>query len=153
MPAKKLPCIIDGIRYGSISEAAKALGVYPSSVQFRLRSSNFPNYTSKHQTKVKRKMVSTSCTIKGVEYVSVADVARKLKIKASTISNRLRSFNFPDYVCATIPKKPPTPSKYSYTVNGKEYRTLQEIGDAEGLTREGIRQRMNNPKYPGYQRI
>lgn len=155
MPAKALPCTIDGVRYDSINAAARALGIYPSRVLFRIRSSNFPNYSSKHHKKVKReKIVSPNpCTIEGVEYPSISDAARKLKTQYETIRNRLESSNFPDYVCETIPKKPPKSPKYSYMVNGKKYRSLQEIGNMEGLTRERIRQKMNSPKHPGYRRV
>ena len=154
MPVKKKPCTVDGIRYESESAAAKALGIYVSGLKIRLRSSNFPNYTSKHRPKVKRrkKAASTSCTIQGVKYVSVADAARKLGKDAGIIFKRLRSFDFPDYVSVHIPKIAKT-IKYNYTVNGKKYRTLQEIADEEGLTKERIRQKMNDPKYSGYRRL
>ena len=153
---KKTPCIIDGVHYESISAAARALGVHFMMLRTRLRSSNFPDYTSKHHTKVKRKKASVPCVIRGVEYPSISDAARKLKTQHGTIRSRLSSSNFPDYVAPGIPKKPPEPPKpikYRYTVNGKKYRSLQEIGDMEGLTRERIRQKMNSPKYPGYRRI
>ena len=122
----------------------------------RLRSSNFPNYTSKHHTKVKRKKASVPCVIRGVEYPSISDAARNLKTQHGTIRSRLISSNFPDYVAAGIPKKPPEPPKpikYRYKVNGKKYRTLQEIGDMERLSKERIRQKMNSPKHPGYRRL
>ena len=155
MPGKSMPCIIDGVRYESINAAARVLGIRPGIVQVRLRSSNFPNYTSKHQRKVKRgrKPVPVFCIIKGVEYPSIADVTKKLKMSHTAIRNRLRSSNFPDYFSPDIPKKPPKPIKYNYTVKGKKYRSLQEIADMEGLSKERIRQKMNNPKYPGYRRI
>lgn len=154
MPVKKKPCTVDRIRYESESAAAKALGIYVGVLKIRLRSSNFPNYTSKHHPKVKRrkKTVSTSCTIQGTKYASVADAARKLKKGAGVIFKRLRSFDFPDYVSASIPKIAKT-IKYNYTVNGRNYRTLQEIADEEGLTKERIRQKMNDSKYSGYRRL
>lgn len=155
MLGKRLPCIIDGIRYESINVAAKALKIDPARVRFRLRSSNFPNYTSKHHPKSKRKEITapTPCTIKGVAYPSISDAARKLKTKHETISKRLRSSDYPDYVCADIPKKPPRPVEYRYKVKGKRYRSLQEIADMEGVTKEWIRQKINSPKYPRYRRI
>ena len=147
------PCNIDGIDYESESKAAKSLGINLMALRSRLRSSNFPEYKSKHHKKVqRRKMLSkrVRCTIKGVEYISVSVAARKLGKSPTTIFKRLRSFNFPDYVCVDIPKESP---KYSYTVNGKKYRTLQEIGDMEGLTRERIRQKMNSSSHPEYRRL
>ena len=154
MPRKRQPCTIDGVRYESESAATKALDLNLITLRTRLRSSNFPGYTSKHHRKVKRGKQTTPkvCTIKGVEYASVTAAAKSLKMNANTLSNRLKSFNYPDYVCADIPKIS-KPVKYSYTVNGEKYRTLQEIGNVEGLTRERIRQKMNSPKHPGYQRL
>ena len=49
-------------------------------------------------------------------------------------------------------KKPLTP-KYIYNVNGKKYRTLQEIANAEGVSQERIRQKMDDPFYEEYQRF
>ena len=46
-----------------------------------------------------------------------------------------------------------TPAKYRYKVNGKKYRTLQKIADAEGLEREHIRQKKNDLEYPSYRRL
>ena len=45
------------------------------------------------------------------------------------------------------------PTRYSYKVKGKKYSSLQEIGNAEGLSKERIRQRMNDPSYDEYQRF
>ena len=153
MPRKRLPCSIDGIHYESESAAAKALEIGVMALRLRLRSSNFPEYISKFHSKIQRRKVRIRCRVEGVEYASVAEVARKFKIPHTTIFNRLRSFNYPEYVCATIPKKPPEPPKYSYMANGKKYSTLQEIADAEGVSRECIRQKMNNPSYREYKRF
>ena len=152
MPVRKQPCTVDGVRYESESAAARDLGIDIMVLRFRLRSSNFLNYTSKHHIKLKRKIASTPCVIKGVEYPSIVEAAKKFKVTPPTISYRLRSVNFPDYVCADIPKVV-KPIKYRYTLNGKKYRILQDIADMEGVTKERIRQKINNPKYPGYRRL
>lgn len=154
MPRKKQPCTVNGVRYESESAATKALDMNLVTLRTRLRSSNFPEYASKHHRKIKRgkKIAPKDCSIKGVEYPSITAAARKLKMNANTLSNRLKSSNYPDYVCAGIPKVS-KPVKYGYTVNGRKYRTLQEIGDMEGLTRERIRQKMNSPKHPAYQKL
>ena len=155
MQGKKQPCTIDGIDYQSETAAAKALGTYVGVLQNRFGSSNFPNYVSKHHPKVKRRrrISSISCTIKGVEYRSISYAAKKLGRSPNLIFRRLRSFDFPDYVSADVPKvaQPAKPPRYE--VNGKKYHSLQEIGDAEGLTRERIRQKMNNPAYPSHRRL
>ena len=150
---RKQPCIIDGIRYKSETEAARALNLYSSVVRCRLRSSNYPRYVSEHHPKKYRRQKFIPCSVTGVEYKSIILAVKKLGVPLYEMKRRLSSFDYPDYVCATIPKKAPEPPKYSYTVNGKKYRSLQEIADAEGVTREYIRQKMNNPKKPEYQRF
>ena len=153
---KRCPCMVKGVRYESEFVAANTLGISTIKLRSRLRSSNYPEYISKYHSKIQRKRrFRFRCTIKGVEYASVSEAAKKLKMNPNTLFNRLKSFDYPDYVCADIPKvsKPPKPIKYNYTVNGKKYRSLQEIGDMEGVTRERIRQKMNDPKKPEYQRL
>ena len=154
MPAKKHPYTVDRINYESETAAAKALEIGLMVLRSRLRSFHFPEYVSKYHKKEKlRRIPSISCTIEGVEYSSISSAAKNLEMSANTISSRLKSSDYPDYVCADIPKEPPKPIEYNYTVNGKKYRTLQEIGDMEGLTRERIRQKMNSPRHTAYQKL
>lgn len=149
MSTKKQPCTINGVYYESESAAARSLGIGTGKVRTRLCSSNFPEYVSEYHTKIDV-VRRIQCSVAGVKYRSIGLAARELKISYGEMKNRLASFNYPDYVCAEVPKKTP---KYSYTVDGRKYRTLQEIADMEGLTRERIRQKMNNPSYAGYKRI
>ena len=154
MPVKKHPCIVDGIYYESETAAARALGIGLMVLRSRLRSLNFPKYVSKHHKKVEyRRIPSISCTIKGVEYASITCAARKLGRSPNLIFRRLRSFDFPDYVSTHVPKVAKPTEAPRYEVDGKKYHTLQEIGNMEGLTRERIRQKMNSPKHPRYQRL
>ena len=156
MPRRKKPCVIDGISYESQHEASIALGLSVPLLKARFASSNFPNYKSRHHRKTKRKTRGAkkiSCVIKGVKYSSLTDAAKKLKVSLPTITVRLKSSNYPDYVSTDIPKKPPKPVQYNFIVNGKKFRNMQEIGDMEGVTRERIRQKINDPKKPEYQRL
>ena len=152
MPRKKQPCIVKGVRYESECAAARALGVQPYRVRSRFRSSNFPEYVSKYHKKRKctRNTSPSPCVIKGIEYASISEAARQLGKITSTIFIRLGSFQYPDYICAGIPKRQP---KYTYTVKGKKYATLQEIADVEGVSMECIRLKMNDPKQSEYQRF
>lgn len=150
MSRKRLPCTVDGVNYKSEGSAAKALGIYVTVLRGRLQSSNFPGYVSQHHTKKHRRKKFIPCSVAGVEYSSTGVASRDLGISAALLKSRLASLDYPDYICAEIPKKP---RKYGYTVNGQKYRTLQEIADVEGLTRERIRQKMNDPSYSGYRRI
>ena len=147
------PCTIGKIYYESECAASRALGISVMLLLTRLVSSNFPEYTSKYHPKIQRRKHRIRCVIKGIEYISISDASRKLKIKPTTIFNRLQSVNYPDYVCTDIPKKPLKPPMYGYKVNGRKYATLQEIADAEGVSRERIRQKMNNPAYREYRRF
>ena len=144
-------CTIDGIEYVSATRAAKALGISLGSLLSRLHSSNYPEYVSQYRPKEKRRRYAAPCSVAGVEYASVSDASRKLGIAEDMIRRRLASPDFPDYVCADIPKNPPKPPRY--TVRGKPYETMKEIAKAEGVTGERIRQKMNDPSYPEYQRL
>ena len=67
------------------------------------------------------------------------------------IKDRLASLDYPGYVSADIPKKPPKPMKYK--VGENLYRTMQEIANIEVITVERVRQKMNDPSYPEYQKL
>ena len=148
MATKRYPCTINGIHYESEHAAARAFGIRVSVLRNRLRSSSYPEYTSRYQIKEGRRKGAFSCRVDGVEYASVTDAARKLGLSITVLRTRLASLDFSDYVCADIPKKPPEPPRY--TVRGKPYRTLREIANMEGVTRERIRQKMNSPLYPDH---
>lgn len=155
MPRKRRPCTIDGVHYKSEYAAAKTLGTGVMLLKRRLISSDFPNYISEHRTKVQRQSMIASkipCTIKGVDYASISDAAKKFRVSTFKICNQLKSFDYPDYICANIPKVT-KPTKHKYLVNGKKYSSLQEIADMEGITKERIRQKMNNPSHAGYRRL
>ena len=132
------------------------MGIDVVLLKARLVSSNFPNYTSRHHRKIKRKRRGAkrvSCIIKGVKYTSLVAASKKFKVIASTISNRLKSPNYPDYVRPDVPKRVSKRNQCKFIAHGKKYRSMQEIADAEGVTRERIRQKINDPKHPGYKRI
>ena len=153
---EKKSCIIEGIVYESETAAAKALKIRFHTLRGRLCSSNFPEYVSEHHTKEKRRRLPIPCSVAGVEYRSIGHAARNLKISDASLRTRLASLDYPDHVCADIPKKPKPkkPDKpMRYRVRGKLYGTLQEIGNEEGITRERVRQKMNSPKHSDYERL
>lgn len=150
MAIAKYPCTVDGVEYKSEYAAAKALGINVSSLRARLISSSYPEYTSRHYQKKDRRKLFISCRIDGVEYPCISAASRELKMSGHALKRRLASFDYPNYICADIPKKPAQAKPLKYTVRGKLYRTLQEIANVEGLTRERIRQKMNNPSFPDY---
>ena len=142
-------CTIDGVHYPSVSAAARDLGM--PSIELRIRSSNFPGYISKRYKKVKRGKLMTPkrCTIKGVEYVSINAAAKKLKIKNDTISNRLRSFDFPDYICDEYPKKPPK-KRHPCTIDGVEYKSIRSASRDLGISCYEIKCRLAYFDFPNY---
>ena len=150
MATAKYPCTVDGVEYKSEYAAAKALGINVSSLRARLLSSSYPEYNSRYYQKKNRRKFFISCRIDGVQYPSISAASKELGMSGHALKRRLASFDYPDYICADISKKPARLKPLKYTVRGKPYRTLQEIANVEGLTRERIRQKMNNPSFPDY---
>ena len=147
------PCTIDGVAYESEMAAAKALKIGEHILRSRLRSSNFPEYVSEHRAKEKRRRYLSPCSVAGVEYRSIGYAAKKLGITDSMMRRRLASPNYPDYVSPGILKKPKLEKHMRYRAHGKLYGTLQEIGNEEGITRERVRQKMNNQRNSDYERL
>lgn len=144
---KKRPCTINGVHYETEKAAAKDLGIDIRTLRKRLISSNFYEYTSKYYTKIKCEPF-IPCSVAGIEYKSIRDAAKELGIYSHELKRRLSSDDYPDYICAKYPKKP-----FKYEVKGKQYKTLQEIADMEGLTRERIRQKMNDTRNSEYRKL
>lgn len=144
---KKRPCTINGVHYETEKIAAKDLGIDIRTLRKRLMSSNFCEYTSEYHTKVESKPF-TPCSVAGVEYMSIRDAAKELGIYSHELKRRLYSDDYPDYICAKYPKKP-----FKYEVKGKRYKSLQEIANVEGLTRERIRQKLNDTRKPEYRKL
>ena len=147
---REQPCRIDGIDYASETAATEALGIRLPTLRTRLQSPSFPGYVSQyHAKKNYRKIIRVS--VDGVEYSRISGAARELGMPRAVLIKRLASVDYPGYVCANIPKKPPPSPRYK--VRGKLYMTLQEIGDAEGITKERVRQKMGSLSHPDYVRI
>ena len=146
-------CAIDGIEYESETKAAKASEITVGALVFRLRSANYPEYVSQYHPKKEFPGNFIPCSVAGVEYRSIGRAARNLGISDASLRTRLASLDYPDHVCADIPKKPKPEKPIRYKVRGKLYRTLQEIGDEEGITRERVRQKMNSPRHSDYERL
>ena len=94
-----IKCIIDGVEYPSVSEAAKKLNVNTKTITQRLGSPYFLNYISDVIPKREKKVRSdlTSCIIDGIAYSSASAASVALGIKYSTIMYRINSNNYPNY--------------------------------------------------------
>ena len=154
MPVKRQACTVDGVHYESENAVARALNIGLGAVRHRLRSSNYPEYVSKHHPKEdcsNERLVP--CSIAGIEYKSTRHAAKELGISPYKVKRRLSSLDYPDYVCAGIPKKPTTPAKsdgYPCTINGVPYKSEKEAAEALGVYTSGLRIRLRSPNFPEY---
>ena len=87
----KLSCTIGGVNYESISAAGKALGIGFSMVHYRLHSYNYPEYVSEYHPKEESKTF-IPFTIRGVEYATIADAAKKLGENTHWILKKIAVF-------------------------------------------------------------
>lgn len=106
------PCMINGVRYKSENTAADALGTGAAKLRYRLKSSNFPEYVSKHHPKIDVAR-SISCSVAGVEYRNAGEASRNLGISYYEMQCRLASPDYPDYISPHISKKPTKTRKYT----------------------------------------
>lgn len=142
------PCSINGIRYKSQKEAAKSLKIGVGKLRVRLLSSNFPEYVSQNIPKKDRKAL-VPCIAVGVEYRSIGDAAKDLKIPYEEMKRRLVSEEYLDYVCNKYRKKP----HFKYEVKGKKYKTMREIAENEGEPEWKIQSRINSILHTEYRRL
>ena len=87
----KLSCTIGGVNYESINAAGKALGIGFSTVHYRLHSYNYPEYVSEYHPK-EGCQTFIPCTIRGVEYATIADAAKKLGENSHWILKKIAIF-------------------------------------------------------------
>ena len=130
MVTARYPCTINGVHHESGYATAKTLEMRMSSLRYRLRASDYPEYTSRYHARKEHRKHFIPYTVVGVEYASIANASKKLRLSVYGMKRLLASTNYPDYMCAAIPRKSLPSPKYS--VRGKSYKTLQEIADKEG---------------------
>ena len=100
------PCTVNRIEYESQDSAAEGLGLNVGTLRYRLRSSNFPNYTSKHHPKgVKKRYPCIECNVGGVQYSSARQASIALGITYYKMKCLLASPDYPDYISPLVPKK------------------------------------------------
>lgn len=130
MVTARYPCTINGVHHESGYAAAKTLEMRVNSLRYHLRASDYPEYTSRYHARKEHRKHFIPYTVAGVEYASITDASKKLGVSVYGMERRLASTDYPNYICAVIPRKSPPSPKYS--VRGKPYKTLQEIADKEG---------------------
>lgn len=82
-------CTIDGITYKSKAEAARKLGLSPSTMYRLLKK--YP------KQEIKILDFSVQVSIKGRKFSSITEAINSLKIPKSTLYRRLRSSKYPDW--------------------------------------------------------
>jgi hypothetical protein len=97
-----VPVHMNGVTYPSITAAAKALGVYPSTVFRALEMGVIENFVPD------RNYTPKGVTINGVHYRSIRAASKALRMCRETIRGRLLDPNNPNYRHATIPPIPET---------------------------------------------
>lgn len=149
---RKLPCTIDGIEYKSEAMAARALGVSKTTIQYRLRSTNFPNYISKHKPKVSSpeslRCKKYPCTIDGIEYESEQVAANALGINAATLRGRLSSPKFPEYTSEYYHKI--RLHRVPCVVAGVEYESITSAVKKLEISYGEMIKRLHSFDYPDY---
>jgi hypothetical protein len=146
---------IDGTAYESLKDAANALGITALAIMNRAASSNFPDCAiagiEKTQKDEKLAVMAIPVTIDGVEYETQSAAARALEIDINTLKKRCASPAFPDYVCASIPKKAPKdgkPSLLRVEIDGISYRSVNAAYKALGVDRPIIKARCKSDDWP-----
>ena len=150
MPGKGQPCTVDGVRYPSLSAAAKALGVKVGTLQSRLLSPNFPVYASERHPKVDIKPRGQPCTINGIEYVSEKGAARALGISLGSLLSRLRSSNHRGYVSRYRSKEKRRRHPIPCNIAGVEYASISDASRKLGITDQTTKRRLASPNFPDY---
>jgi group I intron endonuclease len=83
------PVVVAGIQYPSLNQGAKALGLRPNSLLYRIKSERYPDYYYLRPTRY--------VVVVGVRYASVNAAAKALGITHSVCLRRLKSPDFPEY--------------------------------------------------------
>jgi hypothetical protein len=157
---KVYPIIIDGIEYKSSYEASKKLGLNKPTIVYRIKSTHFPTYLycdddlnkkngkyDEINPKNKQKIL-----IDGVEYESIMEASRKLKILSHAILHRLNSTAYPNWCYLDGREKTihSEKKKKDVMVLGVVYNSIADAVKGSGVNRELIRYRLRNEKYEDY---
>lgn len=95
---------------------------------------------------------SRRCVIKGSIYKSCTEAANSLGLKKSTLSYRLNSKNYQDYVWLDSPRITKGNCRSLHVlIDGIEYRSLNHAGSQLGIHPNTVSKRCNDPAYKNYQ--
>ena len=159
----KIKIKIDGIEYGSISEAVEKLNIDRTLIRYRLKSSHFKNYlfgdynlnikynkyidVDPHLSKKER------VSIDGVEYSSITDATKNLNKPNDYINWRLNSKSYPNwfYLDKVVKlKETGMPKLKSVSINGIIYESISKAVEGSGVDRQIMRYRLKSNNYLDY---
>ena len=157
---KVYPISIDGIVYKSSYDASKKLGLNKPTITHRIKSPNFPTYLYCDNTLNEKNGKYDEITpknkqkisIQGVEYESIMEASRKLKILSHAILHRLNSKAYSDWFYLDGREKTIDSEKRNTMVEifGKTYNSIADAVRETGIKREIMRYRLGNEKYQDY---
>lgn len=157
---KVYPIIIDGIVYKSIYDASRKLGLNKHAITHRVKSQYFPTYLycddTLNEKNGKYNKVDMrnreKISIEGVEYESIMEASRSIKMLSHAVIHRLSSTAYPNWCYLDGREKTihSEKKKKDVMVLGVVYNSIADAVKGSGVNRELIRYRLGNEKYEDY---
>lgn len=157
---KVYPIIIDGIEYKSIYDASRKLGLNKHAITHRVKSQYFPTYLycddTLNEKNGKYNKVDMrnreKISIEGVEYESIMEASRSIKMLSHAVIHRLSSTAYPNWCYLDGREKTihSEKKKKDVMVLGVKYNSIADAVKGSGINRELIRYRLGNEKYGDY---
>ncbi len=156
--------IIDEVEYTSVSEASRQLNLCSATIINRLKNINFPEYQYTEEAKEKMiekgketvfkpKDIRIEVLIEGIMYPSVAEAARQLNLKHSTLVNRIESENFPEYQLLKEDKiNKDNRVRTPLIIDDITYVSLKDASLKLKINQSTIRVRVKSKNFPNYRK-
>lgn len=162
-PRSPVGIVVGERRFASAGEAARHFDLTDGGVNFRCRSSNFPEWqfaeTERQETRAFQAAFSSDkveVRVQGVMYESQSEAARAHGIDINTLKKRCRSKSFPDWHCSRTKKAEPRdgrPGLVSVEIDGVSFRSISAASAFLNLPRALISERVRSERWPAYRRI
>lgn len=138
---------IDNINYNSISEASKKLQINISTILWRIKSETlkFENYKYTEGENIKL-LLSTKISIDDIEYNSLSEASKKLKLTTHHISRRLKSIDEQDSKWKILDKKRDKRKQIGKKViiNNIIYNSIKEASETINILESVLIKRLNS---------
>ena len=142
MPKTSVTC--DGKTFASVSELCAHYGKSPQVVTQRLRTLGWtPEQAVELIPRKRRGTTGKPVEVDGVRYESIVDACAAHGLKAATVTARLaRGYKIDESFSVAAPKRKPAAGKPS-EVDGKRYRSHEEMARAYGQKWGNVRRRLD----------